>query len=752
MKTTQLRRLQLVLLVIAPLALHAQKTVNWSDYLGGPTGAHYSPLKQINTGNVSKLEVAWSFETGDDLSYTFCPLVVDNIAYVAAKDGSLVALEASTGKELWAHKFAAGGRFSGIAGQRGANYWESKDRSDRRIYVTSGGMLQAIDARTGKLVDSFADHGTLDLKTGIDRARFPLASRTPGRIFENLIILGSATGEGYLAPPGDIRAFDVLTGKLVWVFHTVPRPGEHGYDTWPKDAYTYMGGVDVWGEFAVDEKRGIVYMPTASAKYELYGGDRPGDNLYADCILALDARTGKLLWYFQTVHHDLWDCDPDSSPQLVTVRHDGKMVDAVALASKNGFLYVFDRVTGKPLWPIEERPVPKSDVPGEVASPTQPFPTVVPPFSRQGMTMDQMYTAFMTDAEKVWWKERLTNARKGLYTPPALGDTIVMPSVNGGALFFGTAADPTNGTVYVVGKDMPSIIKLVPAGESTASNLGGLIPDRPRDGRGRGGFAAMQATAERRGRAVYEQSCQMCHGTDLKGDRGPELDDAVSELGAATIRTVITKGRGGMPPMPGLAPALVDDVIAFLTKPEAAPPGSAAPPAAMALAMMRMEPSYPAGVTPPPSRYKTGYGNEPYVVTPPWSKITAYDLNTGTIKWQTPYGDLPEAGPSDKLRGNVYPKSGPVITAGGLVLFAGNDSKLYALDKETGKLLCTKDLPNGSLGVPAVYEVNGREYVLVAVSGGNGFPVGGRMAPGGVRSRADSKVWMAFSLPEGKKP
>lgn len=738
-------KLSAIAFVLAPLALYGQKTVNWSDYLGGPAAAHYSPLKQLTPANIDQLAVAWSYETGDDLSYTFCPLVVDNIAYVAAKDGSLVALDATTGKELWIYRFAAGGRFSGIAGQRGANYWENADRSDRRVLVTANGMLYALEARTGKLVDSFADHGKLDLKTGIDRARFPLASRTPGRIFENLIILGSATGEGYLAPPGDIRAFDVVTGKLAWVFHTIPRPGEHGYDTWPKDAYTYMGGVDVWGEISVDEKRGIVYLPTASAKYELYGGDRPGDNLYADSILALNARTGKLLWYFQTVHHDLWDCDPDAAPQLITVRHDGKTVDAVALASKNGFLYVFDRVTGKPLWPIVERPVPKSDVPGEVTSPTQPFPTVVPPFSRQGMKLADMYDAFMTDEEKVWWKERLTKARTGMYTPPSLGDTILLPSVNGGALFFSTAAEASSGTVFVLGKDMPSIIKLVPAGESTASNAGGLIPDRPRTGRG--GPPGMQATAERRGRAVYEQSCQMCHGGDLKGDRGPELEDAVKRLGDAATRTVITKGRGGMPPMASLTAPLLDDLVAFLTKPEAAPPGTAAR-GGTALAMLRTEPPYPDGVTPPPSRYKTGYGNEPYVITPPWTRLTAYDLNTGKIKWQTPYGDLPEAGPSDKLRGNVYPKSGPVVTAGGLVLFAGNDSKLYALDKETGKVICTKDLPNGSLGVPAVYEVNGREYVLLAVSGGNGFPVGGRMAPGGVHPPATSKSYIAFALPK----
>jgi len=736
------------LLVAAPVALEAQKGTSWSEYLGGPESAHYSPLKQVNKANVGKLEVAWSYEPGDDVTYTFCPLVVDNIAYVAAKNGALVALDATTGKEIWVHRFPAGGRFSGIGGQRGANYWESKDRSDRRIFVTSSGMLHAINARTGELIPSFGNEGKLDLKTGIDRAPLPLGSRTPGRVFENLLILGSATGEGYLAPPGDIRAFDVITGKLVWVFHTLPRPGEFGYDTWPKDAYRYMGGVDVWGEFTVDVKRGIVYMPTASGKYELYGGDRAGDNLYADCLLALDAHTGKLLWHFQTVHHDLWDCDPDAAPQLVTVKHDGKVVDAVALASKNGFLYVFDRVTGKPLWPIEERPVPKSDVPGEVASPTQPFPTVVPPFSRQGMTVKDMYDAFMTDEEKVWWKDRLTNARTGLFTPPALGDTILMPSVNGGALFFGSGAEASSGTVYVLGKDMPSIIKLVPAGESTASNTGNLIPDRPRAGRG--GAPIPQITAERRGRTVYEQSCQICHGPELKGDRGPQIDNAVSRMGAEATKAVITKGKGGMPPIASLQPALLDDLIAFLTKPDAAPPGSAAP--AALLGMGRAEPPYPEGVTPPPSRYRTGYGNEPYVITPPWSQITAYDLNTGKIKWQTPYGDLPEAGPSDKLRGNVYPKSGFVVTAGGVILFAGNDSKLYALDKDTGKLLGTKDLPNGSLGVPAVYEVNGREFVLLAVTGGNAFPAGGRMVPGGTHSRAVSKSYIAFALPESKKP
>jgi len=735
------------LFAIPPFAQQAKRNTSWAEFLGGPDSSHYSPLKQLNTSNVNKLQVAWSYGTGDE-SYTFSPLVVDNIAYVAAKQGALVALDATTGKELWVHAFsgAGGGRFAGIAGQRGANYWESRDRSDRRILVTSAGSLYAINALTGKLVDSFADHGRLNLATGIDRDNAPaLASRSAGRVFENLIILGSATGEGYLAPPGDIRAFDVVSGALRWVFHTLPHPGEPGYETWPEGAYKYMGGVDVWGEITVDEKRGIAYFPVASAKYELYGGDRHGDNLYADCLLALDARTGKHLWHFQTVHHDVWDFDPNAAPQLATVKHDGKTVDIVALASKNGFLYVFDRISGKPLWPIEERPVPKSDVPGETTSPTQPFPTVVPPFDRQTMTVKDMYGLFMTEDEKAWWKDRLTNARNGLYTPPALGDTILMPSVNGGALFFGTGADP-NGTVYVLGKDMPSILKLVPAGESTADNSGGLIPDRPRPGRG--AAPGPQVTAERRGRAVYEQNCQVCHGPELKGDRGPQIDNAIARLGVAATQLVVTAGKGSMPPIASLPPALLDDLMAFLKKPDAAPVGSAAPLNALAGGGGgRGEPPYPPGVTPPPSRYKTGYGNEPYVITPPWSLITAYDLNTGKIKWQTPYGDLPQAGPSDKLRGNVYPKSGFVITAGGLVLFAGNDSKLYALDKDTGKVVTTKDLPNGSLGVPAVYEVDGREYILLTVTGGNPFPAGGRLAPGGVNPPAVSKSYIAFALP-----
>jgi quinoprotein glucose dehydrogenase len=739
----------LTLFVFSVATASAQKEgVNWKDYLGGPEGSHYSPLKQINVANVSRMETAWTYSAGDGNS-VFCPLVIDNIAYISAQGGALVAVDAASGKELWAHSFSAGvGGRGGIGGQRGGNYWESKDRKDRRIFVTSGGNLWAIDALTGKTVESFADHGKLDLKIGIDRAPIPLASRTAGRIFENLIILGSFPGEGYMAPPGDLRAFDVQTGKLAWVFHTIPHEGELGYKTWPKDAYKYMGGVDVWGEITVDEKRGIAYFPVSSPKYELFGGDRPGDNLFADCLLALDARTGKHLWHFQTVHHDIWDYDPTAAPQLATVKHDGKTVDIVALASKNGFLYVFDRVTGKPLWPIEERQVPKSEVPGEWTSPTQPFPALPPPFARQSMTEKDLYFGFMTPEEQTHWKERFAKMQnKGIFTPVGLTDTMSIPGVNGGPYFWDSGADAAKGMVFVESKDYPAIMKMVKAGESTAENSGGTIPSRiEAGGRGRGGRGAGGGPpmALRFGRTIYEGSCEKCHGPDLKGDRGPAVNDAVKRLGADAIRKIVKNGKGGMPAFPTMNAEAITDVIEFLDKSDQASPGTGVSGIALT---QQLEPDYPPDITPPPPRYKTGYGTEGYIITPPWSTITAYDLNTGKVMWQTPYGDTPQAGPSDKLRGNVSPKSGFVVTAGGLVIFADNQGKLYALDEETGKVVYSRDVPNSAIGVPAVYEVNGREYILFALVGGPSFPAGARMAPGGVNPPAGEKVYVAFALP-----
>src|SRR5688500_15783613 len=386
---------------------HAQASrTTWAEYGGGPDNARYMTLAQINKSNLNQLDVAWTYPTQDNISYVFGPLVVDNVVYVLARNNSLVALDATTGREIWIHE-----GLQGIA-PRGINYWESKDRSDRRLLFQMNSYLQAIDAQTGKPILTFGKDGAVNLREGLGRDPATIVktqSSNPGKVFENLIILGSAAGENYMAPPGDLRAFDVVTGKLVWQFHTIPHPGEFGYETWPPDAWKYIGGVNTWGEITVDPARGIAYFPLGSPTYDFYGADRKGANLFGNCLLALDARTGKRLWHFQLVHHDLWDYDLTTAPKLMTVRHNGKMVDIVAQATKFGMLYVFDRVTGQPLWPIEERPVPQSDVPGEQSWPTQPFPTKPPPYSRLKFSLDEV-NPHVEPAERERLREILAGA------------------------------------------------------------------------------------------------------------------------------------------------------------------------------------------------------------------------------------------------------------------------------------------------------------------------------------------------------
>ena len=389
---------------------------SWPDYGGGADASQYSPLTQINRSNVSKLQRAWTYSTGDSNRYFFNPVMVDSTLYVLAKNNSIVALDAATGNEKWTF---APGADTKIITNRGINYWESKDRKERRLLFASNHRLRAVDAVSGKAISTFGRDGSVDLKEGLDRDPSTIAlvqSTTPGRVFEDLLIVGSATNQGYGSAPGDLRAFDVRTGRLVWTFHTVPRPGEFGYETWPKDAWKTVGGANVWGEMSLDVKRGILYAPTASAKYNFYGADRAGANLFSDSLLALDARTGKRIWHFQMVHHDIWDYDDATAPKLITVQHGGKSVDAVAQVSKQGFIWVFNRVTGEPLWPIEERPVPKSDMPNEKTWPTQPFPTKPPPFARQKFTVDDL-SPHLSPSDRAKFRDDILSARnKGLLT------------------------------------------------------------------------------------------------------------------------------------------------------------------------------------------------------------------------------------------------------------------------------------------------------------------------------------------------
>jgi len=519
--TAPRRSLTLALLALAAIPYVAgQNRKSWIDYGGGGDNSHFTPLTQIDKTNVDRLQIAWSYPQG---STGFNPVVAGNTIYVLSAGNSLTALDATTGKEIWIHANLAG------ITARGINYWESKDHKDRRLIFSMNNLLQEIDGATGKSILTFGKDGFVDLREGLGREPSTIGriqSNTPGKVFENLVILGSAPGEAFLSPPGDLRAYDVLTGKLVWQFHTIPHPGEFGYETVPKDGWKYLGGGNTWGEITVDEKRGIAYFPLGSLTYDFYGADRPGSDLYGDCLLALDARTGKRLWHYQMVHHDLWDYDNTSAPQLITVRKDGKTIEAVAQAGKTGFLYVFDRVTGQPLWPIEERLVPKSDVPGEKAWPTQPFPTAPPPFSRQKFTVDDI-SPYLPDEERAVIKDQILSARnEGIFTPPSFRGTVSMPGNQGGSNWGTTAADPAKGIVYVLNVDEPAYLKLDKDPPINGGN--GLLLGSARTGRG--GAASP-------GQALYAANCQGCHGEDRNGSASvPSLVNIVMRMPADAIK------------------------------------------------------------------------------------------------------------------------------------------------------------------------------------------------------------------------
>ena len=688
-----------------------QPYATWSDFGGNMDSMQYSALKQINKTNVSKLELAWTYVgPGRGGRFPFNPLIADGVMYVMGDGPALFALDATTGKQIWSHPV------EGTPTSRGINYWEGKDGSDRRLIFSVDSYLQEVNARTGVTINTFGNDGRVNLREGLGRdpkTMGQVQSGSPGHVFENLIILGSAPGEIYTDPPGDLRAYDVLTGKTAWTFHTVPRPGEFGYDTWPPDAWKLAGGNNTWSEFAIDEKRGIAYFPLGSPTYDLYGADRIGADLFGNCLLALDARTGKRLWHFQAVHHDLWDYDLVTGPKLLTVRHNGKMVDIVAQPGKTGFLYVFDRVTGEPLWPIEERPVPKSDVPGEQSWPTQPYPTKPPPFGVQRFGADQI-NPYLDGAEKARILDVMAKARnEGIFTPPVVERTqISVPGAHGSGNWGAAAGDPATGMVYVRAWNGPDTRVLT---ERQPGSQGGGPP----------------------GLALYSRICAECHGPDRANMPAP------ANVKADFIKDTVRNGKLDMPPISEkvLSAQDLDAIIAYLANPTGGGRGANQPP---------RNPRPPRPPPPPgQTRYWGPYGN-PWtasngmpVIAPPWSELVAYDLNEGTIKWRIPLGSIPGlAAQGIKNTGTVRPRNGPVVTAGGLIFIGSNgDGYIHAFDKDTGKVIWETEIEANPDGIPAVYEVGGRQYVAfyAAASGGNPMVI--------KPSKPEAQGYYVFALP-----
>jgi quinoprotein glucose dehydrogenase len=750
-----------------------------------PDSSNYFALDQIKKANVGQLELAWFYPYA---APTFSPVFARDLLYGLGRNASaLVALDPATGKEVWVHE-----GLSGIT-SKGINYWESEDGKDRRLIFAIDSFLQAVDAGTGQSILTFGANGIVDLRVGLPRAEgtsVRAMPASPGRIWRNTIILGGQSGEAVMTPPGDIRAYDVVSGKLLWQFHTIPRPGEFGYETNPPDGYKYMGGANNWGEMSIDEERGIAYIPTGSATADFYGGDRHGQNLFANCLLALDVRTGKRLWHYQTVHHDLWDLDNVSAPQLVTITQNGRKLDVVAHAGKTGFLYVFNRVTGEPLWPIEERPVEKSQVPFEQSWPTQPFPTRPAPFVRQSFTEDDVNPWLLTPEQYQALRERVRNAKNGsgpqggLFNPTVLnGDSISMPGNQGGSNWGTTAADPQRGLVFVTGVNQLALLRLTDVKDPAAQ-----------EGRGGGRGNQIQTSVVVEGQRAFTQYCAACHGADQRGAIAgvPSLVGVTDRLDEESLRVIVSEGRNNMRPILDASNEEIRAIHGFLqaTNPYGGPGGRGGrgrgaaggppPPPGPVVAKGGAPrpplppryggPFYPgvggtAGNMPwpedvaaakLPTRYQTGYNVMATATKPPYTTITAYDLNTGEIKWQVPNGDDPATvdhfgkgdGPRDT--GGVGARNGILVTRTGLLFQNGKDGWARAYDVDTGKVLWKGRTAGQSIGIPTMYESNGRQYVVFMsppvapgdVGGAEGGGTGGApAAPPGPYG------YLAFALP-----
>lgn len=667
---------------------------DWPVYLGGNSGMQYSPLDQINKENVNRLQVVWEFASGDadanGRSQIQCnPIIIDGVLYGSSPKLKIFALNAATGEQKWMYDPNA--KFNlGMNVNRGVTYYSTKD--EERLFFTAGPELFCLDAKTGIPVDSFGTEGKVSLKTGLggDAKERYVVSTSPGVIYKDKIIFGTRVSENADAAPGSIQAFDTRTGKLAWTFHTIPRPGEIGYETWPEEAYKNIGGANAWGGMSLDQKRGIIYIPTGSASFDFWGGNRLGDNLFANCILALNAKTGERIWHFQTVHHDILDRDVPAPPALVTVEHDGKRIDAVAQHTKSGFVFLLDRENGEPLFPIEERPVPPSDLKGELASSTQPFPEKPPPFTRQHFTEEDITNISRASHDSV--AKRFANLRsKGPFTPPSEQGTIVFPGFDGGGQWGGAAFDSDTGLLYVNAKEVPCIITMEeknPPEKEVPSNLGV---------------------------SVYESRCVMCHGKKMQGDASgtyPSLKGIAEKSTTKEVMEIINNGRGFMPGfkhIPELEKRAVVNYIFGLEN--------------------TVEDVHEFGkeANERISRYNhTGYNRfydpEGYpAIKPPWGTLTAIDLNKGTLAWQVPLGEYDELTARGVPTTGTANYGGPVVTAGGLLFIASTvDEYFRAFDKHTGEEVWKYPLPAAGYATPSVYQIDGRQYIVIACGGGKG--------------------------------
>lgn len=678
-----LPRLSTVALLVAATALAVAACTHrpaepgamaeWRTYGGNSEGNRYSPLTQIDRHNVATLREVWRFETGPG-GLQASPLMIGGLLYAITPQQDVVALDAATGKPVWTWDAPEPAEQP----VRGLSFWESSGQ--RRLFTSNGAFLVALDPASGQPIPGFGTNGRIDLRQGLGRdpATAPAFLTTPGTVFEDLIVVGFRTSESHPAAPGAVRAYDVRTGQIRWTFNLIPRPGEPGHESWPADAWRTAGGANSWPGMVVSRK-GILFVPTGSAVDDFYGGDRPGDNLYASSLVALDVRTGRKLWHFQGVHHDIWDRDFPSPPVLLSVVREGRRIDAVAQTSKQGYVFLFEQESGRPLFPIEERAVVQSDVPGEAGAPTQPHVVKPAPFARHWLT-ETMLTKRTPEAHAAALTQFRNMRSGGPFLPFTVGkDTIVLPGFDGGAEWGGPAVDPS-GTIYINSNDIAWLGALAATDEQTSA-----------------------------GERIYQEQCSSCHGDKLQGSppQFPALTNITARMGQPDIIRIVHAGRGRMPGFPHIKGTELDALLGFLRGEQGD----------------KQELS--STDTARQSRYRfTGYRKwldaDGYpAVAPPWGTLNAIDLNSGEYRWRVPFGEYPELAAKNMITGSEN-YGGPVVTAGGLLFIGATiyDRKVRAYDSDTGKLLWQNVQPYAGTATPITYMVGDRQYLVIATNNG----------------------------------
>ncbi len=723
MRTTKIIGFTLYLLLDIGCTENINTERTWSIYKADKHSSSFSPLKQISKENVAKLQPAWTFRPNDAREGTRFsrnesnPIVVDGVMYTTSARHRLYALEASTGRLIWSFDPFNGGTGGGVS--RGVTYWEDGD--DKRILFTAGDELFAVEALTGKPILSFGVSGRASMNVGLrgNPDAISVIPTSPGIVYNDLLIMGTEVSELYGAEPGYIRAYDIRTGELKWKFHTIPKPGEVGYDTWPKDAWKYAGGANNWAGMSIDEERGMVFVSLGSPTYDYYGADREGMNLFGNCVVALDAGTGKYIWHFQTVHHDLWDYDLPAPPNLVTLERDGKKVDAVAQTSKVGFLYVLDRETGEPLFPVEERPVPASNTPGEHAWPTQPFPLKPAPYARQSITVDDL-SFYSQESHDSLLKAFNSYRYEGLFTPPDTIGTFMFPGSRGGSSWGGGAYDPNTGILYVKSNDSPEISLL----------------KKVNNNKNQGGNTSLYEQGEQ----FYKNFCASCHGVDKNGQEPdyPSLLGLEAQMDGKEILKKIADGVGKMPSFSSVLPGEEEAILAYLFEQKSKGFNRED---RLLKEVQTNEQANTETQEDTLQRYLNirayGYFRDSKGrpgIKPPWGTLNAINLNTGEYEWKVPVGNYPDLQKEGMPITGTGGSAGPIVTAGGIVFLTGtHDDKLFAYDKENGELLWEVLLPTSGTATPSTYMSGGKQYLAIAMAGNE-------QEPGG--------YIMAFALPE----